>query len=330
MADEGDRNAAIFSQMRQRVKNELSRNHKILCLDTGHGGFNQGPQWNKLPQHAKEAYYLAQNGSVTPKRGYGDDFRYAMGYEPDDERFQILDVQRQPSATVRMSDYDALIITGSGKMVTEVYREEWFGKLICGIRAAIDAGLPTLGICFGHQAVAHEQRPREDRRNVGPMRIDSTQEVREFGIKKINITPRAGEDSFFSTIGDSELWIPTSHSQEVTQKPKGAILMAHNPASRIQALAYRQENANVSTFQGHPELTRIALFLLAAELRRDAIQQEMAALSSDRCRTYFGAPTYDEMVSILFDADYATEVAKTRQRVFSGFLNQIANHQARK
>lgn len=51
-------------------------------------------------------------------------------------------------------DFAGVIVTGSSSSVTDRDKEPWMPRLEAWIRGAVDAELPLLGVCFGHQIMA--------------------------------------------------------------------------------------------------------------------------------------------------------------------------------
>ena len=108
-----------------------------------------------------------------------------------------------------------IIITGSHSMVSD--REPWSENLAIWLRAAVIENTPTLGICYGHQLLAHAFGG-----DVGyhPDGI-------ELGTVSINLTPLAKSDPLFSHLPDQFL-AHVVHSQCVRSLPKRAVILASN------------------------------------------------------------------------------------------------------
>ena len=127
--------------------------------------------------------------------------------------------------------YDAVIISGSQ---SAVYHEEpWIAELTTWVRGAIDAGLPILGVCWGHQLLAKILGGTvEDRGHyeLGYVQIDQVE-----------------PDPLFRDVPNPFTAFAT-HSDEVTGLPDEATLIAENKAG-IQA--FRQDR--VYGVQFHPE-----------------------------------------------------------------------------
>ena len=107
--------------------------------------------------------------------------------------------------------YDAIVITGSRASV--YWDETWIDPLIECIAAAVDDGLPALGVCYGHQALAEALGGR-----VAGM------DDFELGYNEIE---RVGDDELFAGI-DERFTVFTSHGDTVVDLPPGAELLARN------------------------------------------------------------------------------------------------------
>ncbi|WP_280538134.1 type 1 glutamine amidotransferase [Halopenitus sp. POP-27] len=107
-------------------------------------------------------------------------------------------------------DFDALVITGSRSSV--YWDEEWIPPLIEYVAAATDRGIPTLGVCYGHQVLAEALGGR-----VAGMD--------DFELGYSEITHHG--DELFAGI-DEEFTVFTSHGDAVVELPPGAELLAEN------------------------------------------------------------------------------------------------------
>jgi len=107
--------------------------------------------------------------------------------------------------------YDAIVITGSRASV--YWDETWIDPLIEFIATAVDDGLPALGVCYGHQALAEALGGR-----VAGM------DDFELGYNEIE---RVSDDRLFEGI-DERFTVFTSHGDSVVDLPPGAELLARN------------------------------------------------------------------------------------------------------
>ena len=113
-----------------------------------------------------------------------------------------------PTAT---DGFDAVVVTGSRASV--YWDEAWIEPLLAYIADAAAAGVPILGVCYGHQAVAEALGGR-----VAGM------DGFELGY---NTVERVGEDPLFAGIDDS-FTVFTTHGDTVVELPPGATLLAKN------------------------------------------------------------------------------------------------------
>ena len=90
-----------------------------------------------------------------PAAGVGDRL-VEHGYQLD--AFRVLDDPTDPVCTKPYpdaTDYDVLVVTGSTWSVTDTDTiGSWIGREIEMVRAAHDAGVPVLGLCFGGQVLS--------------------------------------------------------------------------------------------------------------------------------------------------------------------------------
>ncbi|MFC7186233.1 type 1 glutamine amidotransferase [Halorubrum yunnanense] len=109
------------------------------------------------------------------------------------------------------TDFDGVVVTGSRSSV--YWDEEWIPPLVDYVAEAADAGLPVLGVCYGHQVLAEALGGR-----VAGMD--------EFEIG-YNVVRRRGDDELFDGI-DEEFMAFTTHGDAVVELPPTATLLAEN------------------------------------------------------------------------------------------------------
>lgn len=127
-------------------------------------------------------------------------------------------------------DLDGFVLTGSKSSVYD--DDAWIEETIEWAAAAIDDGLPALGVCFGHQLLAAA---------LGGT-VESMGEY-ELGYHRID----HAEDPLFDGI-DSPFLAFTTHSDSVTDLPEGATAIATN---EYGVQAFRKETTVGVQF--HPE-----------------------------------------------------------------------------
>ncbi|WP_462280525.1 glutamine amidotransferase [Salinivirga cyanobacteriivorans] len=153
------------------------------------------------------------------------------------EKFDVFDA-RDESLTFPLPDkYAGIIITGSHDMLT--YNDDWMQDLKDWINTITDTDTPTLGICFGHQAMAEAFGGVVDYRDWGP----------EVGYVKVKFDAEAYNDELFSLLYD-KCSVYQYHSQSVIELPRGATLLATNSIDPVQAIRY---NSHMWSCQFHPE-----------------------------------------------------------------------------
>ena len=130
-----------------------------------------------------------------------------------------------------------IIITGSHDMVTE--KKPWSEKTADWVKAVVEAEVPLLGVCYGHQLLAHA---------MGGV-VGDNPNGKEFGTVSIRLNPDGCEDRLFD--GTPETFIAQAcHSQSVLQLPAGATLLASSEMDPHHAFIVGRRAWGV---QFHPE-----------------------------------------------------------------------------
>ena len=153
-------------------------------------------------------------------------------------------------------DFDGLIVTGSASGVYE--DEERIRETEAWVQAAIDDGLPAMGVCFGHQLLAQA---------LGGT-VEDMGEY-ELGYREI----KRAEDDLFRGI-DEEFLAFTTHSDRVVELPPGATQLAANDFG-IQGF---RKGSTVGV-QFHPEYDLETAARIAGEKDVPPEQREAATAS---------------------------------------------------
>jgi GMP synthase (glutamine-hydrolysing) len=133
--------------------------------------------------------------------------------------------------------YRGIVISGSWSMVTD--REPWSEAAAHYLRAAQSAGVPILGVCYGHQLLAHAFGGEVGYNPAG----------RHAGTADVVTTAAARSDALFSVLPE-QLVVQVSHSQRVLALPEGALLLAHTARDPFHAFRLGDRTWAV---QFHPE-----------------------------------------------------------------------------
>lgn len=158
-------------------------------------------------------------------------------------------------ATHDVRDFAGVLISGSAASLAAP--EPWMDAAAELVVRAHDAGVPVLGVCFGHQLVAHSFGARVV---VNPRGY-------EIGTTRVELTPAGRADPLFADL-PATLVVNQSHFDMVDAAPAKVAVLARNDQTEVQAVAV---SSHVRGVQFHPEITGdIMRSYLAA--RRDAIR----------------------------------------------------------
>lgn len=147
--------------------------------------------------------------------------------------YDSFDARTDPAPSPRSAS--ALIITGSASSVAD--REGWVLRIEEWLRDAVAAGVPTLGICFGHQllgqALGGEVRRNPRGREIGAIRVE-----------------RHGDDPLVSGLPSSFIANAT-HVDTVAVAPPGSVPLGRSSHDDHHILRFAPCAYGV---QFHPEL----------------------------------------------------------------------------
>ena len=107
--------------------------------------------------------------------------------------------------------FDGFVVTGSAASV--YWDREWIGRLKTWVGGAVEAGLPALGVCYGHQLLA----------DVLGGRVEDMGEY-EIGYRTVE---HDGDSRLLDGI-DESMTVFTTHSDRVAEPPPGARVFAEN------------------------------------------------------------------------------------------------------
>jgi len=166
--------------------------------------------------------------------------RVAMPLHGDDELTETW---------IRSIGPDAVVCSGSRRNVT--MWEEWMSGGGSLMRCSSRMGIPTLGICFGHQLLCHSL-------GASVERADSMSS----GIWELALNSHGSSDELFSSRGSGEDGAPValySHQDHVTTVPKSCLLLGsaeHNRVTAVRAMDEDGLDLPAWGVQFHPEAAK--------------------------------------------------------------------------
>ncbi|MCT4705639.1 glutamine amidotransferase [Enterobacteriaceae bacterium H11S18] len=174
------------------------------------------------------------------------DIRAAVGEQPQWFRAALGD--KVPVKVVCPFDGDPLpvagtfraaVISGSWSMVTE--HEAWSERTAEWTREMMQAGVPILGVCYGHQLMAYA---------MGGV-VDYHPQGSEVGQLPVMLSAAAKQDALLRALPDT-FDVFLSHEQSVLTLPPGATALGASGHDPHQIIRYSPTALSV---QFHPEFT---------------------------------------------------------------------------
>jgi GMP synthase (glutamine-hydrolysing) len=136
-----------------------------------------------------------------------------------------------------------VVITGSHAMVTE--RHGWSERIAAAIPEIMAAGIPLMGICYGHQLLAHALGGRVDFHPKGL----------EVGTVDIHLSWEGKKDPLFTGL-PSPFKAHVTHAQTVVKLPPKAVVLATNNFEAHHGFRVGEHTWGI---QFHPEFDAAAM-----------------------------------------------------------------------
>lgn len=137
-----------------------------------------------------------------------------------------------------LDEVEALLVTGSAAGVYE--QHDWMGPLLNTIQRAAAKGVPQIGVCFGHQAIAKALGAKVEKSDKG------------WGIGR-HVYEVCERPDWMGDFSADTFSLGVSHQDQVQSLPPGASVVARSDFCNYAALDYGRVPA--ISFQGHPEFS---------------------------------------------------------------------------
>jgi GMP synthase (glutamine-hydrolysing) len=155
-----------------------------------------------------------------------------------------------------------VIVTGSNAMITD--REPWSEETARWLASAVQLEKPILGICYGHQLLAHALGGE----------VRNNPRGREVGTTDVKLNFAARSDALFGRFADV-LHLPVSHAQSVLKLTESATLLGATALDPNHVVRYGEWAWGV---QFHPEfdanIVRGYIDAQREELLRDGLDAD--------------------------------------------------------
>jgi len=183
--------------------------------------------------------FIMKTGTTLPAiRAARGDFEQwiteGMGYTTEEVEVREVFEGDTPPAPEAVS---GVVVTGSSALVTD--REAWSESSAAWLATAVEREMPVLGICYGHQLLAHACGGLVARNPRG----------REIGTVRVRLeAPRSADPLLRDLPG--ELGVQVSHVESVIELPSGARNLGASDGDPNQVFALGPSAWGV---QFHPE-----------------------------------------------------------------------------
>jgi GMP synthase (glutamine-hydrolysing) len=224
--------------------------------------------------------------TLAARRGDFEDW-FIAGLGLVSAQVQVFD----PRSEADFPPFDSLagvLLTGSHAMVTE--RLDWSERTAGWVKQAVEAGLPILGVCFGHQLLAHA---------LGGQ-VENNPRGTQLGTTTIQLTDAGLADSLLGGLG-AAFDAQVAHTQSALSLPEGAVCLAFDDWDDHQAFRVGQ---NAWGVQFHPEMDAeiVRTYLYAESAELTAQGQNPGQIIANVRETPIAAQVLERFAKLAFDA----------------------------
>ncbi len=204
----------------------------------------------------KQIALIKTGNTIEQIRLVRDDFEawFAQGMGVTDLlQVDVFKYQAFPAA----ENLAGVIITGAPAMVSA--REDWSEQTAAWLEKTVHKGIPVLGVCYGHQLLAHALGGK-----AGP-----NPNGRQIGTVKAELIDSAKDDPLLGYLPPA-FAAQASHSEVVLELPPGAERLATSPLDNNFAIRFTE---NAWGVQFHPEFSG-TIMSEYIRYRSDAVREE--------------------------------------------------------
>lgn len=288
-------------EVMHQVITQLPKNHKILFVDNSIPLTDEEQEKRGVASKAQHAAHALSECTTPGNTNTAQRLKSMFGYEDESDPRAIVWHAPFETPVTSLDDITAIVLSGSGAMVTDAAEQPWMQREMAVIQEAAERKIPVLGICFGHQIMAQAMGGQVD------WMVDAAGErTMELGPATATITPEGLTDPLFANVAEAEqqFTIQATHSQHVVVQPPNTTVLATNKISPIQALRYT--DLPLWSLQNHPENSTILMDIRIEEMQ-PMLKKEV----------------FDQAFAQLIASD--TTAAKTQ--LFANFLTFVADYQ---